>query len=102
MATLRGKRVLAPILDEIVNDEIDDELLSVMISALCDNPSRPIQIHTTGKGAWEWLQVRYKGETLINKLGVLSELLKMNMIKGEQMSITMQDWNGDKLCWTRR
>lgn len=55
------------------------------MSALGDNSLKAIQECRIAKPAWDIFQCKYASKNLINKLGVLNNLLKMKLISSEDV-----------------
>lgn len=96
-----GKVVIAALTNEDVEMETTDEALALIISALGHNPLRAAQNCTIAKEAWAKLQVRYAGNSLINKLGVLNSLLNLKFIEKIKRAITLRSWRPSFLDWLK-
>lgn len=75
----RGRELSAALTNENQEKIVNERALSIIISALGDNPLRAIQHCESAKEAWDKLESRYAGRTIMNKLGSLNTLLSMNL-----------------------
>lgn len=81
-AVVRDEKFVHATADHGVSTDIMDKVLSPPISALGDIPLRAVQSCSSFKNAWDKLQTRYAGKTLINKLGVFNGLLNFKFMRG--------------------
>lgn len=59
----------------LVDRQTSGKSLSIFIAALSDNSLRSIQVRDATKGAWDKSKHRYADMSVVNKLGVLNNLL---------------------------
>lgn len=70
-AALRGKRIVMGLTNAGVEGELNDDALSSILCGFGDKLLYTIQNCNTAKNAWDKLQGRYAGKTLMDKPGVL-------------------------------
>lgn len=73
--TLRGRDSIDELTNESFDKTITQKTLSIIISALGQNPLRAIQECETIYSVWQELHHRYAGKSVINKLNALNNLM---------------------------
>lgn len=73
-AALQSRDLSQILSSDDVEKNVNKRTMVIMISALCNNPLRVIRKCRTEKEAWETLESRYSGKTIMNKLGSLTAL----------------------------
>lgn len=92
-AALRAKNLIEALTKNTVEGKVSKKALFKIIFALGDNPLRSIQEYETANEAWNKLQQRYAGKTVINKLRLLNNMLNKTF-KQEKIWATMSpNWN---------
>lgn len=71
---LRGKDIITALTQDTVERKTSQKVLTIIISALEDDPLRSIQECEIAKEAGNKLQQRYAGKTMIKTLGLLNNL----------------------------
>lgn len=97
---LRRKRILAALKSDDVNDGIDSDTLSLIISAFVYHPLCAIRNWHYFKRALDNLQSRYDGKLSIYNLGVVNSLVNLELRKEEQWVVNLRRWKlsfGDSL-----
>lgn len=64
---------------------MNDKALSIIVRALGDNPLRGVQACESAKDLWERLSERYAGKMVVNKLGLLKNLVNTRLKRGENI-----------------
>lgn len=84
-AALRSRELASALIDEAVETKVNEKAMTIIITALGDNPLRAVQECLTAKAVWNKLQGRYAGQSMVNKLSVLNTLLNMILKKSSNM-----------------
>lgn len=74
-AASSGKDLATALAEDLVDNRVGEKDLSMIISALGDNHARENQECPTAKEAWNKLQHRYAGKSMMNKLALLDNVL---------------------------
>lgn len=74
-AVLRGQDLIGAIDDKRIEHCVSMKPLSIIISGLGDNPSRPIQDCETAQSAWKRRHNRCTGRSIVNTLSALNNFL---------------------------
>lgn len=82
---LRSRELAEQLETDEVADCINERALSIIISELGDNPLQAIQSCITTKSVWEKLQLRYAGKSMVNKPGILKNLLDTTLKQIKEM-----------------